>query len=81
MARTHVVMADDVLDAIDAVAGERGRSRFLEEAAREKLARIALEKAIDATFGIARGPAYRHWRDRRTTAAWVRRMRRTEKRR
>jgi metal-responsive CopG/Arc/MetJ family transcriptional regulator len=35
MARTHVILDDDLLTAIDAVAGQRGRSRFLEEAAKE----------------------------------------------
>ncbi|MDX6652424.1 MAG: hypothetical protein QOJ38_1205 [Solirubrobacterales bacterium] len=78
MARTHVVMADDVLDAVDRVAGSRGRSRFLEEAAREKLERMELVDAIEATSGIARGPAYHHWRDRESAAEWVRKTRRTE---
>ncbi len=49
MARTHVVMADEVLEAIDERVGERGRSRFLEEAAREKLMRIELEEALRST--------------------------------
>jgi metal-responsive CopG/Arc/MetJ family transcriptional regulator len=80
MARAHVVLADDVLDAVDEIAGERGRSRFLEQAAREKLARLALEKALDETFGVLAGSGYDHWRDRRTTAAWVRRLRRSGRR-
>ncbi len=34
MARTHVILNDDdVVDAIDKLVGERGRSRFLEEIA------------------------------------------------
>jgi metal-responsive CopG/Arc/MetJ family transcriptional regulator len=78
MARTHVVMSDEVLAAIDEVAGKRGRSRFLEEAAAEKLARLALEEAIGATAGIARGGAYSHWHNRDSAAAWVRQTRRTE---
>ena len=80
MARTHVILADDLLAAIDEVVGKRGRSRFLEEAASEKLERLALAEAIDASAGIAQGPGYRHWRDRKTTAEWVRRTRRTETR-
>jgi hypothetical protein len=77
MARMHVVIATEVVEEIDRVAGERGRSRFLEEAAREKLDRLELENAFRATRGIARGNAYRHWRDRKTTAAWVERSRRS----
>ena len=78
MARTHVVMSDELLEAIDEVAGKRGRSHFIEEAARERLERLALEQALDATAGVARGSGYPHWRDRRTAAAWVRKTRRTE---
>lgn len=78
VARTHVMMSDEVLRAIDEVVGRRGRSRFLEEAAREKLERLALAESIEATAGIARGSAYHHWRDRRSAAAWVRKTRRTE---
>lgn len=77
MARTHVVMAEEVLSAIDEKVGERGRSRFLEEAAREKLARMELEQALGETKGVARGKRYRHWRDRASTTAWVREGRRS----
>ncbi|MDP9266445.1 MAG: hypothetical protein M3O91_10070 [Chloroflexota bacterium] len=78
MARTHVILADDVLQAVDDVVGKRGRSRFIEDAAREKLERVALGEALEATSGIARGPAYQRWHDRRKAASWVRRTRRTE---
>jgi len=78
MARTHVIMSDEVLAAIDEVVGKRGRSRFLEQAAAEKLERLALEEAIGASAGIARGTAYAHWRDRQATSTWVRKTRRTE---
>jgi hypothetical protein len=77
MARIHVVIAAEVLEEIDRVAGERGRSRFLEEAAREKLERVELEKALHATKGIAKGPGYRHWRTRQAVADWVERTRRS----
>lgn len=70
--RTHVVMSEEVLGEIDRRVGARGRSRFLEEAAREKLARMELEEALEATRGIARGSRYEHWRDRDATATWVR---------
>ncbi len=76
MARTHVVLDDAVLEAIDEVAGQRGRSRFLEEAAREKLARVQLESALRSTAGIAGGEEYAVWRDRGAAADWVRAMRR-----
>jgi hypothetical protein len=77
MARMHVVIAAELVEAIDRLAGERGRSRFIEEAAREKMDRIELDKALRATRGIARGPGYRHWRDRQVAAGWVERSRRS----
>ena len=80
MARTHVVMSDEVLRAIDEVVGKRGRSRFLEEAAAEKLERLELTEALEATAGIARGSGYSHWRDRDAAAGWVRKTRRAESR-
>jgi len=79
MARTHVVMADEVLGAIDERVGERGRSRFLEEAAREKLLRLELEEALHNTRGVVSGKRYGHWRDRNTAARWVRKGRRHER--
>ena len=80
MARTHVVMAADVLEAIDEKVGERGRSRFLEEAAREKLTRLELEDALHETKGIAKGTRYSHWGDRKAAAKWVREGRADRKR-
>lgn len=79
MARAHVVMADDVLEEIDKVAGSRGRSRFLEQAARERLQRLALERDLRSTGGVIDPKEYPHWRDARSTRRWVRAVRRTER--
>jgi hypothetical protein len=73
MARTHVIIDDAELDEI---VGPRGRSKFFEEAAREKLDRDGLIKALEATAGIAKGKMYEHWKDAETTAEWVRESRR-----
>jgi metal-responsive CopG/Arc/MetJ family transcriptional regulator len=78
MARTHVVIADEVVDAMDRLVGARGRSRFLEEAAREKLARLELEAALEETAHTVSSARHPEWRDRRSAAAWVRATRRTE---
>ncbi len=75
MARTHVVMSDRLLGEIDKRVGERGRSRFLEEAATEKLRRLELEEEIRRTHGIAQGKRYDHWRDRDAAAEWVQKSR------
>ena len=78
MARTHVVMSDETLREIDRVVGQRSRSRFLEEAAREKLERLALASVLEDTAGLASARASPEWRNRRAAAAWVREARRSE---
>jgi hypothetical protein len=78
VARTHVILDDDVMEAIDKIVGERGRSRFLQEAAREKLERLELEKAIHRTAGILKEKDYPEWRDQRSINDWVRAQRRPE---
>ncbi|MBI2326850.1 hypothetical protein HYU92_00880 [Candidatus Curtissbacteria bacterium] len=49
--RTNVILPDDLIAEIDKIAGARKRSKFLEEAARD---RIESEKLMDA-FEKARG--------------------------
>lgn len=60
MTRIHVAISDEILEAIVRRVGARGRSRFVEEAAREKLDRenldrLGLEQALRDTAGVARG--------------------------
>ena len=78
MARTHVILSDEVMAAIDEHVGERGRSRFLEEAARERLERLELEAAIREGAGILREKDYPQWRDTEAIKEWVRKSRRGE---
>jgi hypothetical protein len=78
MARTHVILADEVIAAIDKRVGERSRSRFLEEAAREKLERLELEAAIRDGAGMLKDKDYPHWRDTDSVKEWVRTSRRGE---
>jgi hypothetical protein len=78
MARTHVILSDGVIAAIDERVGERGRSRFLEQAAREKLERLELEAAISAGAGLLKDKGYGHWRDVESVQEWVRTSRRGE---
>jgi len=78
MARAHVILSDEVVAAIDERVGERGRSRFLEEAAREKLERLGLEAGIREGAGILKDKDYPHWRDTDAVKEWVRASRRGE---
>ena len=78
MARTHVILSDEVIQAIDEKVGQRGRSRFLDEAAREKLGRLELEDAIRTGAGILKDRDYPHWRDTQSVKEWVRSVRRED---
>jgi len=78
VARTHVVLSDEVMGAIDTRVGERGRSRFLEDAAREKLERLELEEALASTAGILKSKDYPEFKDQDSINEWVRAQRRTE---
>ncbi len=78
MARTHVVLSDEVITAIDTRVGERGRSRFLEDAAREKLERLELDQALASTAGIVKSTDYPEFEDQDSINDWVRAQRRTE---
>jgi hypothetical protein len=73
-------MSDAVIKAIDRRVGARSRSRFLEEAAREKLARLELEEALLMTRGIAKGSSYQHWRTKASTKKWVSTGRKADRR-
>jgi hypothetical protein len=73
-----VILSDDVIDAIDKRVGERGRSRFLEQAAREKLERLELDEALVAVVGIVNERDYPEFVDQASINEWVRAQRQTE---
>ena len=71
--RTHVVIPEEVVSAIDAVVGARGRSRFLVQAAERELRRIAQAGALDRAAGawkVADHPELANG-----AAAWVKSLR------
>ena len=77
--RTHVVLEEKLVKDIDRFVGARRRSRFLEEAAAEKLLRYRQIAALKAAAGA--------WKDsdhhelRQGSEKWVSRMRRESERR
>jgi hypothetical protein len=78
VARIHVILSDDVIAAIDERVGERGRSRFLQQAAAETLARFELGEALDSFAGVLDERSYPQFRDQQSINQWVRAQRRTE---
>jgi hypothetical protein len=71
--RTHVVLPSGVISAIDAAVGQRGRSRFIVQAAERELRRLAQAKAIRAAAGSWADRAHPELRE--GSAAWVKRIR------
>ena len=78
MTRTHVVLPRSLLEAIDGQVGQRKRSEFLAEAAREKLDRLTLLRALEATAGVIKGDDYPEWQDPGSVARWVEELRTME---
>ena len=69
--RTHIVVPEDLIQEVDRVAGKRRRSRFVEEAIREKLSRRNLGAALAATAGALDPSEYPEWDSPEGISAWV----------
>jgi metal-responsive CopG/Arc/MetJ family transcriptional regulator len=74
--RTHVILPDELVEAIDKEAGKGKRSQFIEEAIREKLRIDTLRSALKATAGAFSAEDHPHWDTPEKVAAWVRDSRR-----
>ena len=73
--RAHVVMPRETVEAIDRLVGRRGRSRFLAEAAEEKLRRIRVLEAADRVAGSISEDEAPWWRTPDDILTWVRALR------
>ena len=76
MVRTHLVLPEDLVRAVDALAGKRRRSRFIEDAIREKLKRETLLSVLKETAGTLSAEDHPHWDTPENVASWVRDLRR-----
>lgn len=70
--RAHVVLSEELLRAVDQVAGKRKRSRFVEEAIREKLSREELSSALRESAGALNPADYPEWDAPNKVSSWVR---------
>jgi len=75
--RTHLVLPDDLVDEVDDHVGKRKRSEFFAEAARERLRRQRLSKAIREGAGILDPKRYPHWSTPEKVDKWIRDLRET----
>jgi Arc/MetJ-type ribon-helix-helix transcriptional regulator len=73
--RTHIVLPTELVAQIDALVGKRGRSRFIAEAAQERLQREHMLKVLDESFGLWKEEDHPELHGAGGTAGWVRRMR------
>jgi hypothetical protein len=71
--RAHIVVPAELVEEVDALAGHRRRSAFIEDAIREKLQRERQRASTEAAAGSLRG-LRPEWSGEDSTA-WVRRSR------
>ena len=74
--RTHVILPEDLVKSVDALAGKGKRSQFIEEAVREKLRKDTLVSALRRTAGTLSAKDHPEWDTPEHVAAWVRESRR-----
>lgn len=74
--RTHVILPEDLVRSVDALAGKGKRSQFIEEAIREKVRIDTLRAALKATAGMLSAKDHPEWATSEKVAAWVRESRR-----
>ncbi len=73
--RTHVILPEDLVKAVDKEAGKGKRSQFIEEAIREKLRKDALLSALRRTAGVLSAEDHPEWDTAEDVASWVRKLR------
>jgi hypothetical protein len=76
--RTHVVIPKEIVESIDRTVGRRARSRFLTEAAEEKLARLRRVTAFERVAGSLREVQVAGWETSESAAEWVSASRRAD---
>ena len=69
LARTNLTLPEDLLREVDALAGPRGRSRYVAEAVAQRLRRDRLRQAVESSAGVLRGTSDAMSRDE--VSAWV----------
>lgn len=77
MARVHVVIPDEILKDIDELAGERGRSRFITEAAEARARKEKLRKVLHETAGTLDISKHPEWQTTEKVGQWIRDLRDT----
>lgn len=74
----NLSLPEDLVMALDEVAGPRKRSAFAEQALRRAIKREQFRIAGERYAGSLRAEDYPHWRTSEDVVAWVREMRAEE---
>lgn len=81
MMRTHIIIPEHLVSAVDQLVGKRRRSEFFAEAVAEKLARVRLANAARRAVGSLRDVPTPGWETSTEAAEWVRASRRGDEER
>jgi metal-responsive CopG/Arc/MetJ family transcriptional regulator len=73
LARTNLTLPEDLLAEVDALAGPRGRSRYVAEAVARRVKRDKLGKAIRESAGALVGTPSEMSREQ--VSAWIEELR------
>lgn len=72
--RAHILLPRPLVEALDRLVGQRQRSRFVEAAIEEKMAREQQRQALQAlreAGGVLKSSDYPHWVTPEQTSQWV----------
>jgi predicted transcriptional regulator len=75
---TNLTLPADLVAQVDAIAGARGRSRFIEEATRLAIRREQLRAMHASVAGALKADEYPRWATSDAVVAWVRESRAEE---
>lgn len=73
--KTHFVFPEEILKDIDRLVGDRKRSQFVVEAAKEKLERERVKKAFKGIKGLWKEADYPEFKVMEDVEKWVRDLR------
>ena len=79
--KAHLVFPEEILDAVDEVAGKRKRSLFIVEATQEKLERERFLKALEGTKGVWTAKRHPELRTKRDLGRYLKEKRRSYEKR
>ena len=79
--RTHILISEPLVEAIDRLVGRRGRSTFFAEAAERELARRILAETASEAAGALAEHDIPGWDTPEMAADWVRALRREDEKR